>query len=216
MTTVFTRLIKFFVASCLLGAVLSPAARATVITSTSGTTTTYTENFNGGSSFSSGWVNTILNNDDYMWLTALNPTSSFSFSSASPISIMSLSFWYSVPGANNGEVEFADSGVVSLGDTPGSILQFSLNNPGPSTGGIGGAFDSQFFGSVANLGAGMYTITFSTAGHLFDGLKVDDVIITTNAVPEPASLAIFGLGMLGVALTRNRSRMVPKDELLTT
>jgi hypothetical protein len=187
-----------------LAAFAAPSANATVVTSTSGLTTTYTENFNGGSSFVGGWFNAPLSSDDYLWLTALAPTSSYTFSSSRPLSQLSLSFWYSVPGNNSGQVEFASSGIVSLGDTPGSALQFLLNNPGSSSGGIGGGFDNSFYGSVFNLGAGMYTITLSTAGHLLDGLKVDDVTITATAVPEPGTLAIMGLGLAGVGYLRRR------------
>lgn len=180
------------------------SAHATVMTTTSGLTTTYTENFNGGSSFSGAWYDAPLSSDDFLWLTVLNPLSSFTFSSARPLSQLSLSFWYSVPGNNNGQVEFANSGIVALGDVPGTPLQFLLNNPGASSSGIGGAFDRAFFGSVSNLGAGTYTITLSTAGHLLDGLKVDDVIITTTAVPEPGSIAIIGIGFLCAAFIRQR------------
>lgn len=187
-----------------LVASIAPSANATVVTTTSGLTTTYTENFNGGTSFSGAWYNTLLNPDDYLWLTALAPSSSYTFSSSRPLSQLSLSFWYSVPGDNNGQVSFASSGVVSLGDSPGNAFDFVLNNPGSSSGGIGGAFDKAFFGSVYDLGAGMYTITLSTAGHFLDGLKVDDVTITTTAVPEPGSLAIMGLGLAGFGFLRKR------------
>lgn len=185
-------------------------ARATVITSVSGSTTTYRENFNGGSSFTAGYFNTLFSADDYMLLSAATPTSSFSFSSSAPLSQLSVSFWYSVPGSHSASVEYADSGVVTLSDSPGSGLQFLLNNPGASTGGIGGAFDAHFAASTGNLSAGLYTITFSTAGHLFDGFKVDDLVIVTteqavSAVPEPGSMAIFGVGLLGVGLVRRRN-----------
>lgn len=212
MLTTFQKLFPILMISCALTAsIASPAAHATVVTTTVGATTTYTENFNGGSSFSAGWFNTPFNDDDYLWLTALDSVSSFTFSSLTPLSNLSLSFWYSVPGSNNGEVTFANSGTVSLADTPGNAVQFLLNNPGSSTGGIGGGFDSQFFGSLQNLGAGLYTISLSTAGHLFDGLRVDDVVITatsaaTAEVPEPGSLAVLGIGLLGVGIARRRAK----------
>ena len=195
-----TRLLSYISAAFI--ALAFSSANATVVTTTSGLTTTYKENFNGGSSFSAGWYDALLTNDDYLWLTVLNPVSSFTFSSSRPLTSLSLSFWYSVPGDNNGQVEFANSGVVSLGDVPGNALQFLLNNPGPSSGGLGGAFDRAFFGSVSNLGAGTYTITFKTAGHLLDGLKVDDLTIITTAVPEPSSIAIIGIGLLAAVRVR--------------
>jgi hypothetical protein len=191
------------IACAALVASIAPSANATVVTTTDGLKTTYTENFNGGTSFSGAWYNTLLNPDDYLWLSALAPSSSYTFSSSRPLSQLSLSFWYSVPGDNNGQVSFASSGVVSLGDTPGNAFEFLVNNPGASSGGTG-AFDKSFFGSVYDLGAGMYTITLSTAGHLLDGLKVDDVTITTTAVPEPGSLAIMGLGLAGLGFMRKR------------
>ena len=210
MRTFFQKLIRLLGSiSAAFVALAFTGANATVVTTTSGLTTTYTENFNGGSSFSSGWYDALLTNDDFLWLTVLNPVSSFTFSSSRPLSQLSLSFWYSVPGNDSGQVEFANSGIVTLADVPGSALQFLLNNPGSSPNGIGGAFDRAFFGSVSNLGAGTYTITLSTAGHLLDGLKVDDVIVTTTAVPEPNSIAIIGLGLLAAALIRARVSKKP-------
>jgi hypothetical protein len=208
--TVVQNIARLLTLSCAaLASTMAPNANATVVTSTAGLTTTYTEDFNGGTSFSGAWFNAPLSTDDFLWLTALAPSSSFTFSSSRPLSQLSLSFWYSVPGANDGKVEYAGSSLVSLGDTPGTALQFLLNNPGSSTGGIGGQFDGLFSGSVYNLGAGMYTITLSTAGHLLDGLKVDDLTITTTAVPEPSSLAIMGLGLAGVGLLRKRKIKKP-------
>jgi hypothetical protein len=198
------RLISYISAAFIALAFLS--ANATVVTATSGLTTTYKENFNGGSSFSDGWYDALLTNDDYLWLTVLNPVSSFTFSSSRPLSSLSLSFWYSVPGDNNGQVEFANSGIVSLGDVPGTALQFLLNNPGASSSGLGGAFDRAFSGSVSNLEAGTYTVTLSTAGHLLNGLKVDDLTITTTAVPEPGSIAVIGIGLLAAVRVRRLTK----------
>lgn len=207
MSLAISKAVRLLAISCTTLAVLaSPLAHANVVVSHSGLTTTYTENFNGGTSFSAGWFDTLLSNDDYLWLTALTPSSSYSFTSATPLSNLSLSFWYSVPGSNSGQVQYANSATLSLGDTPGSALQFLINNPGQSTGGIGGAFDSQFMGSVSNLGAGQYTITLSTAGHLLDGLKVDDLVISTTSVPEPASLGLLGIGLLGFGAAAKRRR----------
>lgn len=207
MRAVISKYSRRLAIGCAAAAAFALPAHATMVTSTNGLTTTYTENFNGGSSFSAGWYNTVLNNDDYMWLSALTPSSSFSFYTDKPLSQLSLSFWYSVPGNNSGQLKFASSGVISLSDTPGNGLEFLVNNPGSSTGGIGNDFDLKYTGSVSNLGAGRYTITLSTAGHLLDELKVDDLVITTTAaVPEPGTLAIMAIGLLGFRGASKRRR----------
>jgi hypothetical protein len=176
-------------------------AMATVVVSSVGPTTTYTENFDAGSSFSAGWLNVPFSSDDYMALHVLAPSSSYTFSSAVSLASLSLSFWYSVPGNGNGTVSIAGSGPTALGDTPGNAVQYLLNNPGSSTGGLGGTFDAQFSTTLNNVAAGSYTVTFATAGGLLNSLKVDDVLISAVAapIPEPETYALMlgGLGMLG-------------------
>ncbi|MCA9404063.1 MAG: PEP-CTERM sorting domain-containing protein [Candidatus Omnitrophica bacterium] len=49
---------------------------------------------------------------------------------------------------------------------------------------------------------GLNFITLTTGSQLV----VDDVRFTRTAVPEPASLLLFGIGMTGAALTRRRER----------
>ena len=178
-------------------------AMANVSVSTVGPITTFTENFDGGTSFSAGWLNTLLNPDDYLFLTALAPTSSYSFSSAAPLASLSLSFWYSVPASGNGYVSIAGSGPIALADTPGNAAQYALNNPGPnnSTGFLNyNSYDAYFSTTLNNLAAGSYTVNFSTPG-LLTSLKVDDVTITAvaAAVPEPETYALMlaGLGVVG-------------------
>ncbi|HSV46601.1 MAG TPA: hypothetical protein VLJ58_12520, partial [Ramlibacter sp.] len=63
-----------------LAAGLSAAAfcaQATVVVDTTGLVTTYTESFNGGSSFSAGWLD-APSADDYLSLRGVGQTSSFS------------------------------------------------------------------------------------------------------------------------------------------
>ena len=185
-------------------------AMANVTTSTVGPTTTYSESFDSGSSFSAGWFNTPLNSDDYLLLDVLTPTSSFSFSSAVPLASLTLSFWYSVPGNNNGSVSVAGSGTIALADTPGNVAQYLLNNPGPNntTGFLNyNSYDAFYTTTLNNLVAGTYAVTFATPG-LLTSLKVDDLTITAVAapVPEPETYAMMlaGLAMIGWLNKLNR------------
>jgi hypothetical protein len=184
------------------------AAQATVVTSTVGTTTTYTENFDGGTSFSSGWFNVPFSGDDFLFLNTVNPTSSFSFTSAMPLSSLSVSFWYSVPGSDDGKLTLGGDVPIALADTPGNAAQFLINNPGPATGGLFNAndFDSLYATSIFNVASGAYTVTFSTTGDLLDGFKVDDLVITAVAVPEPETYALLALGLMGIAIGSRKLR----------
>ena len=62
-----------------------------------GNTSTYSENFNGGSSFSAGWFNAPFTADDYMWITSPvgSNSSNYSFTSGAAISSLTVSFYYS-------------------------------------------------------------------------------------------------------------------------
>lgn len=192
----------------------SAGALANVSVSTSGSTTTYTENFNGGTSFSAGRFDTPFSSDDYLFLSVLAPSSSFSFTTAALLASLSLSFWYAVPGAGNGTVSIAGSGLMPLADTPGNALHYLLNNPGSSSSGIGASYDAQFSTTLSNLAAGSYSVTFAKTAGLLTSLKVDDVRITTiaAAVPEPETYALLlaGLGTIG-CVVRRRSLAQSRD-----
>jgi hypothetical protein len=190
-----------------LGAACS-GAFANVSVSTVGSTTTYSENFNGGTSFDHAWFDAPFTSDDHLFLSALSPSSTYTFSSAVALATLDLSFWYSVPGDGNGIVGIAGSAPNLLGDTPGNVLKYLLNNPGPGSSGAG-AFDAYFSTRLTDVGPGSYSVTFATAGGLFDSLKVDDVTITAiAAVPEPQTYALMmlGLGVLGAVSRRSKRR----------
>ena len=63
------------------------AAQATVAMSTAGATTTYTEDFNGGTSFNAG-AHVLDSNkgDDYLWATSM-ASATWSFTAASPVGV---------------------------------------------------------------------------------------------------------------------------------
>jgi len=174
------------------------AAQANVTTSVLGNTTTYTENFNGGTSFTAGAFNAPLTSDDYLWLTLPgNSAASYSFSALSAVQSLTVSFWYS---AASTAASWSLSGPSNgLGNTG---LGFLLNNPGP--GGVQGV-DQQVSYTWNNLSAGNYTLGFATG---LGGLKVDDVQISVTAVPEPETYAMMlaGLGLIGTIARRRKAK----------
>lgn len=181
-------------------------ALATMSVSTTGSTTTYVENFNGGTSFSAGWFNAPFSGDDHLWLSLIAPSSSYTFQALSALQSLSLGFWYSVPGANNATLSIG-SASHALPDTPGNFAQFLLNNPGPDQRGTG-AYDAYFTTTLYNLDPGSYTVTFAI-NNLLSELKVDDLTMVAVAapIPEPETYALMlaGLGAIGV-LVRRRQR----------
>jgi len=62
----------------------------------------------------------------------------------------------------------------------------------------------QFFGFVGNAGETFTEIRFVQQGTLGDRFGLDNIKIADNAIPEPATLAIFGLGLAGLGFMRRR------------
>jgi len=184
-------------------------ASATVVSSTVGSTTTYKEDFNGGTSFSACWYDAPFSGDDSLFLVsvltsgqAICRSSSFTFSSAQALKSLTVDFWYSVPGANNGLLTVASSGGIALPSVGASVAQFLLANPG-----LAGASSAEYTLSLHDLAAGSYTVTFGTVvPNLLASLRVDDVTITATTVPEPASYALLipALAAAGLASRRRR------------
>lgn len=178
------------------------AAQANVTTSVLGDTTTYTENFNGGTSFSAGAFNAPTS-DDYLWLSVPgSSTASYSFSALSAVQSLTVSFWYS---ALSTAASWSLTGPANpLANTnPGFFgTLFAANNPGP--GGTIGA-DQQVSFTWNNLSAGNYTLAFGTG---LGSLKVDDVQISVTAVPEPETYAMMlaGLGLIGTIVRRRKAK----------
>ena len=196
---------KSITLATMLGAALAPA-HALMVTSTAGAVTTYTENFNSGSSFIGGSLGG--GSDKYLELTPSSIFSSspsvatFAFSSVYALTSLSLSFWYSTVSGNSGDVSLVTL-TRDLNDTTPSFLfsssQFQSSNPGN----VDNPYDARFPGSVTSLPDGMnnrYTLTLSGTG-----LRVDDVVITA-AIPEPETYALIlgGLGIVGFVARRRR------------
>jgi len=199
------KLHQIALAACLGAASLAPA-HAIVQVDTTGLTTTYTETFDGGTSFTgNAWFDSP-SSDDYLWLTNANPTATYTFSSAVAIATLGLSFWYSVPNSDSGSVSLVT--LTNLGDTPGNGLQFLANNPGASAGGLLGTnnHDAFFSNTLTDLAAGSYTLTFSQLGGALNALKIDDVSISVTAVPEPETYALMFAGLALVGFIANRRR----------
>lgn len=178
-------------------------AHAIVTTTVSGSTTTYLENFNGGSSFSNPggtWFNDV-GSDDYLWLSIIGASASYAFTVPAGGTI-TLDFDYAGPWSrSNGTVQLVGP-PQSLGDTPGSWVDFLFANPGGASN-----YDAHYNATLAGLAAGTYTLTFAKGAGWNSSLKIDDVSIAVTAVPEPAAVAMLlaGLGVIGAVVRRQRA-----------
>lgn len=182
------------------------AAQATVVKTVSGATTTYSENFNNAAtSFSRGEYNASGVTDDYLWLTG-SDKATWSFTSATALKSVTISFAYAVPGADTGFFKFASNSAITLADTPGTVAQFKTANPSIVAG--ASAFDATFSRTYTNLAAGSYTLSFWTDApdcNALSGLKVDDLsVVTVSAVPEPQTYAMMFGGLIAIGFLARR------------
>lgn len=128
-------------------------------------------------------------------VTSFNASSSGTFQSAIG---SSANFTYFADAANT-------QGANSPTDLPGTSLV-----PGGDTVNVTLATDGFGFNhNGAFAASGLYSMSLGTTATLTAGGSLvgrSQAIVTTQAVPEPASLGIFGLGALGAIFFSRRSR----------
>lgn len=125
---------------------------------------------------------------------------------------------YSVSGAN--WLDSMDAQELKISPAAGyNAMGFYMTDPNDAGGrfSIGGV-DFNFadiFGSALGNGQLFYVSLFNAAGlgdvSIFsnnpdDGFGLDDVTVGIITVPEPGTLALFGLGLAGLGLSRRRKQ----------
>jgi len=53
---------------------------------------------------------------------------------------------------------------------------------------------------------GLSSVNFHSFGSVGDGMALDNITVNSNRVPEPAPLALLGLGLLGLGMARKRRK----------
>ena len=91
----------------------------------------------------------------------------------------------------------------AVGGALGSTSVTGINNTTPA-----------FFGVISDMGAiGQLTFGVPGAGELIDNITFGNAV--ASQLPEPGSLALFGLGLLGLCVAVRRRGAVARAEPLT-
>ncbi|WP_372994353.1 PEP-CTERM sorting domain-containing protein [Marinobacter sp.] len=113
-----------------------------------------------------------------------------------------------------------DARILNIAPTAGyNALGFYMTDPNDAGGRfsieVDGYMFGDIFGSALGNGKVFYLSLFDAQGlgdiSIFsnnrnDGFGLDDVTVGVIAVPEPGTLALFALGLLGLALSRSRKK----------
>jgi len=117
----------------------------------------------------------------------------------------------------NGNIALDLSGIAFLGDNVYSVLLNAFGASGFSLSALLGIDESNVTGNVMSLASlqligfydDPYTIFNSDRGGLAEGWRFNPLtgmITHDNIVPEPATIAIIGIGLAGLGFARARQR----------
>lgn len=132
--------------------------------------------------------------------------SPFSFGTFADVNGTTFAHFFISGGATTASIDF-DMPIVGFGATfkelsNSTTISFTTQSGAKIlTPGIGEGV--AFFGFTLDPGETLTSFTFSRPSG-GDGFGMDDVLLAKQSIPEPGTLALFGLGLAGLAFARRR------------